>query len=444
MIKKLICAGLVFLLISLPLSGCINNQENPSELPLKYYAVKDVSIGFESIIWEYNNQCKKTEDKIKIVEFDDEESLATRLTTELMAGSGPDIISLATISRSSLSFEKLLTQKILANIDEVLEQDRSADKLILADYNQAALNAGVFQGKRYFIPAFYKPDMLMTTKEKYEKYSGFLKNGFTFNAVLQLYDFLAKEGNKMALFETEDEYETLLYHFLNENVDFIKKTHSFDTREFKSVLYGISEIIKKERGKNERHEDKRDYLFSAAGISNLLSFSEVCVNTEEKGETPLILNEISADPANTTATIYDAFAVNNGTANKQKVLPFIKYILSKQFQNNFCGVNVTTYDPFSSSGAGMYYPVNNVSFKQLKETARTLTYGENNKKVNEKTLNSFVSKLDHIKYYYLYIQYEYYNNKVIGDSVKQFLNNEITGDQFIDQLKSKTKIYMDE
>ena len=444
MIKKLISIMLVYLLLGLSLAGCITNTNNSSLQPLRYYAVRNKSVGFEGIIWEYNDQCKKIEDRIEIVEFDDEEELTTKLTTELMAGCGPDIISLATISRCSLSFDKLLTQKIFANIDEVINQDTSANKIKMDDYNQAALNAGVFQGERFFIPAFYEPDMLTTTKEKIEKYSKYLKNGLTIEAVLRVYDAISREENKIALFQAEDEYETLLYRFIDENVDFSKKLHSFDTVSFKRVLYGIGDIIKKEREQSNSNENERNFMFSAAGVSNLLSFAEACVNTEEKGESLLVLNGVSANPANATANIYEAFAINNGTDNKQKALPFIKFLLSEQFQNDFCGASVTTYDPISSNGIGWYYPVNINSFKQLKKTAQKLTYGKNNKQVNDKMLDSFVSKVDQIKDYRLYVQYEYYNNKVIGENVENFLNSEITKDQFINQLISKTEIYFNE
>lgn len=66
MIKKLISIMLVYLLLGLSLAGCITNTNNASVQPLRYYAVRNKSVGFEGIIWEYNDHCKKLKIKLKL------------------------------------------------------------------------------------------------------------------------------------------------------------------------------------------------------------------------------------------------------------------------------------------------------------------------------------------------------------------------------------------
>ncbi len=71
------------------------------------------------MIQKYNNYCLKKLDEsyqIEIVEFDSEDTMLTKISTEIMAGKGPDIISL----NQKLPFEKLIDNGSFADIDELL------------------------------------------------------------------------------------------------------------------------------------------------------------------------------------------------------------------------------------------------------------------------------------------------------------------------------------
>lgn len=46
--------------------------------------------------------------------------MASRLSTEIMAGEGPDIITSAELEMLSSSIEKLIKQKTFANLDDIL------------------------------------------------------------------------------------------------------------------------------------------------------------------------------------------------------------------------------------------------------------------------------------------------------------------------------------
>ncbi len=108
--------------------------------------------------------------KINVVEFDDMKEMASRLSTEIMAGKGPDIITSGELSLLSLSTEKLIKQGVFANIDDIISNSEDKDKLKLSDYNSNILDAGVYDGKRYFIPVTFEPQILLSSSSKLSKY----------------------------------------------------------------------------------------------------------------------------------------------------------------------------------------------------------------------------------------------------------------------------------
>lgn len=55
--------------------------------------------------------------------------MTSQLTTELMAGKGPDIITSGELSLLSLSTEKLIKQGVFANIDDIISNSEDKDKL---------------------------------------------------------------------------------------------------------------------------------------------------------------------------------------------------------------------------------------------------------------------------------------------------------------------------
>lgn len=73
--------------------------------------------------------------------------MTSQLTTELMAGKGPDIITSGELSLLSSSTEKLIKQGVFANIDDIISNSEDKDKLKLSDYNSNILDAGVYDGK---------------------------------------------------------------------------------------------------------------------------------------------------------------------------------------------------------------------------------------------------------------------------------------------------------
>jgi len=74
----------------------------------------------------------------------------TILSTELMAGTGPDILFPRTMSRSDL--QKLAASGVFMDLNELIESDDNFD---IDEFFKPVMDSGIINGKRYFMPYSY-------------------------------------------------------------------------------------------------------------------------------------------------------------------------------------------------------------------------------------------------------------------------------------------------
>ena len=211
--NSIILAILCAMLLSL--TSCDEYKIKSNE-KLKYYAINNEDSVCVELIQKYNNYCLKNLDEsyqIEIVEFDSEDTMLTKISTEIMAGKGPDIISL----NQKLPFEKLIDNGSFADIDELAELYKS--DIDFDDYNSTIMDCGIYNGKRYIIPIAYCPNILITTQEILDKYN--LENtNFSFK---ELEIRLSDKDHSYALFGNKDETYKFFLSYVNEYVDFSAK-----------------------------------------------------------------------------------------------------------------------------------------------------------------------------------------------------------------------------
>jgi ABC-type glycerol-3-phosphate transport system substrate-binding protein len=171
--KNLTICILVLAIISASflLGSCGQNSGDAglqSSEKLKFYTYEDSQL--LKLIDYYNVKCaenKKEELSIEVVRFEKQDDMLTKISAELMAGRGPDIISFD----NRLPYEKLLKQGIFADIEQLLLNDETANKFDLSELNQNALQGFKYDGKQLVMPLFYSTDMLITTKEILEEHN---------------------------------------------------------------------------------------------------------------------------------------------------------------------------------------------------------------------------------------------------------------------------------
>lgn len=470
MAKRILCFIISSILLLSVLSACENTVGAELSDNITYYKVKDSWSGGEGWIYDYNKSCDD-EDKIEIVEFDSVEALKNRLTTELMTGGGPDLLNEAMFVSENLSIEKLIDMGAFMDLNELIESDNSDDKIDFTEQNQKALESGVLNGKQLCIPLYYVPNFIMTTKEKYSKYMNEKTLSLSYDALIDLFDKI-NESEDIRLYKYSDSsnLENLLISYIDSNIDLVNKTSTLDSEKFKDTVTRIDKLIKKyshntkdnnESVINWTEEINPDsYIFEDMIAQSPYDIYSGIVYTEQRGDTPIIVGTPTGSPDTLSANITESVFVNKNCTKTDKVLKAIKFAMSEETQSEHVGAEIERYNPMFAAYSGNLFPDNNKSFEKLMNTADSFTYNtkdsyyegdddgipDDDKEqaaVSDESRNMLHSALESISSYEL-DTYWYYNTQVIYELFQSYLRNEITADKFISELKSKTKIYLEE
>lgn len=447
--KIAIILTLQFIITVFVFSGCGESTASSNSSKLTYCAYNEDVIC--DIIKRYNKYCTKHYDEsyqIEIVEFDSEDTMLTKISTEIMAGKGPDIISL----NQKLPFEKLIDNGSFADIDELAELYKS--DIDFDDYNSTIMDCGIYNGKRYIIPIAYCPNILITTQEILDKYN--LENtNFSFK---ELEIRLSDKDHSYALFGNKDETYKFFLSYVNEYVDFYNKTTEFSSDEFTESLDYIGKMI---RNDNSRKEGTTwdiigNYLFRTSQLSfdgSMMSTLNSYFYIYNNNSTPVIIPNYNKKANAVSAFVQCGIALNNNSNNKEKALAFIQYVLSYDIQKLWS-------ESSSSSIVVRALPVNKAAFEYVIDHTSKRVYdinddGEYEKSEEEysdeiktKFFNEYLDMINSISsctlYDYLEFENTYYNSSVIGDIVNDYLNGDISKEKFIRQLTAATEIYLTE
>ena len=444
--KIAIILTLQFIITVFAFSGCGESTASSNSSKLTYCAYYEDAIC--DIIKRYNKYCTKHYDEsyqIEIVEFESQEEMNIKISTEVMSGGGPDIFSLS----HKLPFEKMAANSTLLDVDELINTYYS--EINFDDYNAKVMESGVINGKRYFVPLAYSIDAFISTEETLGKYN-LVSTDFSYEA---LNDALSQSGESYSLFGSTEDNLNFFYSFLAQFFDYNSSEIEFDTKDFSESLDYIYDLI------NNDTTDENTYYFLYENISKgdsvfykQFSSFELMVRTFAYlyyySSTPVLVNNFSQSQNIISASVDFGIAFNSNCKHKEKLLPFIEYCLSESIQTNWN----TEYCALA---------VNNSTLKNLIGSAeQAIDFDEdfdedgnidsNEEAIFEKAftavLNNYGYMIDNITECSLYSFYDlsdtYYNSTVIGDIVNDYLNGDISKEKFIHQLTAATEIYLTE
>ena len=441
--KKIISAFLILQLVfvSFTFCGCHKNTTLNDSRCLKYYAYYEDSIC--DLINKYNKYCTVNYNdtyKIEIIKFDSEEEMNIKMSTEIMSGEGPDIFSLS----QKLPFEKLASNNIIADINEIINS--YGYDIGLSSCNRTIMNVGVIDGKRYFIPLFYSPDVFITTEETLNKYN-LTSSEFSFKA---LSEKLSKNKKEYSLFGSADDNIAFFYSFLDQYIDFNSGNTEFNSDKFSEDLDSIYSLIKNDTTDENVNYFLYENINNGASIlyKEMPAFSGI-VRTysclKYLGSTPVFVNNYNMDDDSISASTDVGIAVNDNCKNKEKLLPFIKYCLSCDVQKNM-------------SEECMYLPVNSDAMEKCIDSIdevidfEDIIVSDKEKAIVETAESAAIRDYKYIinnitkcnLYSFNYLSDTYFNSSVISDIVDKYLSGDISKEKFIRQLSAATEIYMNE
>lgn len=465
MMKRTICVLLSLLTAALCCAcGGQGGAGNEADEQLTYYYTEEYKDDMVEKIERYNRWCTShsTEDmKIKLIAFDNYETMSQRLNIEVMAGGGPDLYS----NYMDLPFEQLMKNDAFCDINELIENDTSDNKLDLSAYNQTIMDAGLYNGKRYFIPAFYRVHTLVGERELLQKYHLPTEQGFhlTFDNMDEVFAEYLENPGDVRFLSGDDRNgalnaDTIMLRLVNSEVDLERRTVGFEgdfqqKLELLEQLRERSDVARSEADKVAEAGSK--YLFDPRfSISNPINMELMMripgdVGYEGKADDPVLYSCFEKDENTYSAGIVDAVFVKAGTQKGDKALAFIKYLLSSRAQNLYTG-NSEEASFFNEID---YLPVLNKAFDNcVKDAERTLErFGmfldgdeaERGLSPITQALVEHIQKINSVELYFDLYRSNYDRNVAVP-VLEDYWGKLINAKKCADRLSSATKIFMGE
>ena len=181
-IRSAILLTLVLIFLFQQSTGC-----TPKEVEQTNNSLKIAYFGTNSLISGPLYEFKQSHPDVEVitdflpmtVEDPTGDSFYTRISAEIMSGSGPDIIL---ISNSGMNAGKMMRSGIFADLNEFIEADPEFD---LSKYNANVLKAGQVEGKQYIMPLTYRLPLVLTTQELLDKTGFDISTADNYNAFLE-------------------------------------------------------------------------------------------------------------------------------------------------------------------------------------------------------------------------------------------------------------------
>lgn len=444
----------------------------------------------------YNNYCslnKMGEYSVKVVSFSSRDRMIQQMSTEIMSGGGPDII----ILDNELPISKLINQGAFADMNTLLKNDKSKRQISLDDYDKKLMDTGVYKGKRYMMPMLIEPDIYISNSALFKDYNLATNTKLTYSNISEKLKKFSNNTSNLSLTDCYQSSKEIILQYINDNIDKENYTTSFDSENFKKTVETLKKLVTKSNtdtkatkklsesqcllSKGETDEESgiyTPYNFSLSHMSSLSTdtftyddlsdeqleeyakeyystigydhdksqkendklFYDYVYGKEESAFTDMVnssiqttfIGGITEKENQSRALISCGFMINNNSDKKEKAFEFIKYSLGERMQRFITfdstygdTYNITVNKEALSNSIGSY-SFSGASFEEM-----------DNKK-------SFWDKyLGYIQSINIYeIRDGYYNDKVIGSLVDDYLQNKISIDNFISNLNSKTKIYL--
>ena len=431
MVKVIITVSVCILMV-LTLFGCNSENDNNNNDDLfTIYVVNEHPI--IRLIDKYNDSNKS--DKINVVKIQDGDTLNSKLSAELMAGKGPDIVLYDSSYNGISNMEKMMALDVFADYNELIKNDSSDSSIDLKNYNEIVMDSGINNGKRYFMPISYIPNFLITTTKLSDEYSIDSSKSITYEKspkVLSKYLNKAKKSENMSGFFNVNEE---LYALIDSNIDFFNKTNTLQSDKFLNNLNALSELILPADKNNSLGTDPLELVLK--GNTMFASLYQI-TGSEPNGmgyiyyyfksnsQTPLIMNNLSDSEDTSSAFIDKGFLINNNSDKKESAFKFVKYMLSEDVQCN--------------SEVGL--PVNKAAQKKLIEEIDLDIYNMEKDSDYNNFISNYSNALDGINK--CGFRNDYFNNSIINDVVSKYVSGDITEKQFIKEIQGKTQLYLNE
>ncbi len=330
-----------------------NTENNKSESNLKiYYMNSDISV---------QNALAKFRGKYKNVNIDDNifhnaEEYKTKVTMDILAGEGPDVIFLR--PKWFESVNKFSSSGVLCDLNEFIKKDKDFN---MSDYNENVLNSFEQDGKRLTIPLAFNFNIFTTSKETLQRNNIKIDlSNWNYNGLLQVVREFQEEnkGKNKYFFSNDFSISNLIKGSGISFVDFKNKKSMFNSKDFIEMLEMYKELYPsictdeavKDIPTNKCLEDGI-YIMKASSKTSPRALSSDYSLYKSVGEEMEIypFPTLKGEKSSPVAYQEESVGINSQSENKGTAYEFIKILMSKDLQieyslkNILMGISVNKY-----------------------------------------------------------------------------------------------------
>jgi len=426
----------------------VNTSPNGPKISI-YYMDYDMAV---------KNAIKLFKDKYKQIQLDERcfpsdsiQQYITTISTEIMSGSGPDVILFNNYTFNSI--RKAINSGAFLPLNQLMDNDSDFDK---EEYFSSILDAGKINGQYLFIPRNCNINILATTKKTLDKYEiSPDKMNWSWESYIELVN-RKKISNVIAP-------SLRLSQFLNSSwsdyIDYDKKVSNFNTEKFKKVLEKYKNLWKVST------PDKTYYKYSD-GPSVISANEAVMINepffgspyeiwTENSkyksvlGEEMILLPIPSLEGKKVIpyTTINACVAINSNCKNNDVAFNFIKMLISKEMQ---IGIG-----PDGNSTGSIGVPINKEAYmndikfyssSNGKDKDMSSGNGSTSNRYTTFPISATVLKQyeDMIAKMEVPVFWDYQIYKMLNEEVSEYVNGKKSVDQTAKAINDKVNLMLNE
>jgi len=268
----------------------------------------------------------------------------TSLSTELMAGTGPDILYTSIIS--NLDIQKLAASRVFMDLNEFIESDDSFD---IDDYIKPVMDSGIINGKRYLMPYSYRITALGYVPRKLDEI------GFDTTKISDPISFIEEIGRTMPKAQENEKFkyiyngDWLLHDLLKYSgiriVDIETKEILPDEEYFERLIKAFKLVFPNYNWHyNDWPESVAEEMQAGVTLFNYyydpLNFVLTVGNQKKYGDYQV--QTIQSINGENLISHLRSLAIREGSPNKQNAWNFVKLMLSAENQGRdlFFGIPV--------------------------------------------------------------------------------------------------------
>jgi len=379
----------------------------------------------------------------------------TQLTTSVMAGEGPDILIYRTFFFNSIS--KTMATGAFADLNPLIEKDPSFDT---SAYYPEIFDAGVFNGKRYYIPLFFTIPNLIASKSSLAALgitaddSGWTLGDLK-NAIAQFKASNPSSGQYF--FDSSMDFLSLVRSSGLQLVDYQNKATHFQSKDFIDLMVLYKEIspliIPREIEMNldlspVLLKDNKVRMISLGSLSpKKLAMDHSVLTSLLKDDFTILSFPTAEVGAKSPARLSDVVSVNAQCRNQQAAFDFVKLLLSEDIQRTFDSHGLPNNTPGQ--------PINKNAYIKDMEAEKSLSDNEEGYIISngsrtmtvkavpltDTVVDRAIGITNHMAAP-AYLDQEVEN--IINEGVQAFLSGKQTAEEAAKEIDEKVTLYLNE